>query len=298
MQTLNLPKVDGVSTEPAAEYNSFGYELQNIITGSGQTLSGGDLNQLGKAIAVYASCGDYYVDSGAANAYVVDPISSKQAPNAYRDGMRVRFLPANPNNGASTINVNSLGLKDIRLNAAGTALPGGYLRQNVETSLTYIVSLGYFIISPFATIGQFSQVSFGASSFQTITPSNVPSIVNFDTVNDDLMGWWNVGGKRFIPPAGRYIASSVIQYEGPTPDENQFSLLMKNGSEHKTFDIDCLSAAVSQSLSGSLPFRANGTDYFQLGYINSASSAADATVGTVTNAAGLLCSFSIVCIGV
>ncbi len=110
----------------AAEWNQVPSELQNVITQTGQALTAADLNQLGKGIAQYVSNGDFYTDSGAANAYVLTQIGSKQASTAYVDGMRIRFLPGNVNTSASTVNVATLGVKSI-VNFNGNAMTGGEL---------------------------------------------------------------------------------------------------------------------------------------------------------------------------
>ena len=81
MQDLN-DKITGNSLT-APEWNEVPSEIQNIIEGLGITLSGGDLNQLGKAIAGYVANGSFYTDSGAADAYVLSVIGSKQALPAY-----------------------------------------------------------------------------------------------------------------------------------------------------------------------------------------------------------------------
>lgn len=112
MEDLN-DKITG-DTLPAVEWNQIPSELQNVIEKTGITLSNLDLDQLGKAIAVYSAGGDFYVDSGAANAYVLGAVGSKQTPPAYFDGMRIRFFPSNANTGASTVNVSTLGVKDLR----------------------------------------------------------------------------------------------------------------------------------------------------------------------------------------
>jgi hypothetical protein len=141
MQDLN-DKVTGNSLT-AAEWNQVPSEIQNVIEDTGQTLAGGDLNQLGKGIAQYAGNGDFYTDSGAADAYVLSVIGSKQASTAYVDGMRVRFIPGNANTGASTVNVAGLGVKDIR-DEADTALTGGELTTGAEVILSYSVATGRF----------------------------------------------------------------------------------------------------------------------------------------------------------
>ena len=120
MQDLN-DKVTG-GTLTAAEWNEVPSEIQNVIEGLGITLSGADLNQLGKAIAGYVANGTFYTDSGAADAYVLSVIGSKQAPTAYTDGLKISFVVGNTNTGASTVNVASLGVKDLKKESGSTAL--------------------------------------------------------------------------------------------------------------------------------------------------------------------------------
>ncbi len=122
METLNNKITGGNLT--AAEWNQVPSELQNVITQTGQALTNADLNQLGKGIAEYAANGDFYTDSGAANAYVLTQIGTKQAPTSYVNGLVIRFVPGNTNTSASTVNVASLGVKSI-VNFNGSALVAG-----------------------------------------------------------------------------------------------------------------------------------------------------------------------------
>lgn len=140
MQDLN-DKITG-NTLTADEWNQMPSELQNIIEAIGQTLSGANLNQLGIALASYISNGNFYTDSGAVNAYVLTKIGSKQAAFAYVDGMRIIFEPGNTNTGASTVNVDALGVKTI------TGMVGGELRANERIVLEYNSGTGQFVIIP------------------------------------------------------------------------------------------------------------------------------------------------------
>jgi len=106
-----------------SEYNQHIGSNQNVIESSGQILSNSDLFQLAKATASYATVSSFYTDSGIANAYVFDPIANFQAPSAYEVGLLVRARIANENTGASTINVATLGVVNIKL-ADGTTDPG------------------------------------------------------------------------------------------------------------------------------------------------------------------------------
>lgn len=119
----------------AAEFNQGNNELENTITSTGQTPAAGNLFQVSKAIADYAGGGDFYTDSGAADVYVLSVIGSKQAPTTYADGLRVRFVVGNTNTGASTVNVATLGVKNIVLN--GIALAPGLLISGKEVDLSY-----------------------------------------------------------------------------------------------------------------------------------------------------------------
>jgi len=126
-------KVTG-STLTAAEWNNVPSEIQNVIEGLGITLSGGDLNQLGKAIAGYVANGTFYADSGAANAYVLSTVGSKQSPTAYTDGLEAEFIVGNTNTGSSTVNVAGLGVKNIASSSSAGALTAGdivRLRYNI-----------------------------------------------------------------------------------------------------------------------------------------------------------------------
>lgn len=124
MRDLN-DKIDGVSTFIAPDWNEVTSELQNVIEGLGITLSGADLNQFGKALAGYCANSNFYIDSGAANAYVLNQVGSKQPLPNYIDGAEFEFVAANDNAaGASTINVAGLGAKSITTRAGNNPAAG------------------------------------------------------------------------------------------------------------------------------------------------------------------------------
>jgi len=83
---------------------------------------------------------NYAVDTGAANAYLV------ALPNtlaAYTDGAHVIMRPSATNTGASTVNVDSLGVKSIRTNT-GAALSAGDITVGVPASMRYSTATGFF----------------------------------------------------------------------------------------------------------------------------------------------------------
>jgi hypothetical protein len=147
MYNVALPKEDGVSDQPAIEMNSVFDELINAVESSAQTLTDDDNFQLAKAISAYAAGGDFYTDTGSANTYTLGVIGSKEAPNDYSEGMRIRFLAANANTSASTVNVAGLGSKSIKLNTSGTATPAGIIQAGKLTEAFYNTAGGYFVIA-------------------------------------------------------------------------------------------------------------------------------------------------------
>lgn len=118
----------------------------NGVTSAIQTQFTGKISQ--SSAEVYAA------DSGAADAYVV---TLSPVPAGYTNGMVVRFKAANANTGASTVNVNSLGVKnitkryntalianDILANAIITAVYDGTQFQIVhELSATAVTPASY-----------------------------------------------------------------------------------------------------------------------------------------------------------
>lgn len=150
-------KVNGDSVS-ADEFNQPNDELESIITSSGQTLSGADLTQAAKAIANYVGSVNYYLDTGAANAYVVNVTGTFKAPTIYNNGMEIRFRAANANTGAATVNVSSLGIKNIKKADGSTDLAAGDISTTHDTILRYngtsfvLVSLGALAVNNLTAI--------------------------------------------------------------------------------------------------------------------------------------------------
>jgi len=138
MGVKDLTFIDDSAPQCDAEYlNSVRAEVNGIITNTGLTPTTATLTQLETAVSIYAAGGDFYTDSGAADAYVLSVVGSKLAPNAYFVGMKVRFLPGNVNTGASTINVATLGSINIKLADGSTDPAAADIPADREIQLTY-----------------------------------------------------------------------------------------------------------------------------------------------------------------
>jgi len=144
----------------AAFLNSVRSEVNNIISSSGITLNDGDQTQLSLAVASYVANASAYTDSGVADSYVLNPISNgsgtNSSPQSYLNDMIVRFRPGNTNTGASTINVNSLGVKDIKKEDGTTDVNAGDIIADQYITLIYdgVVFRTVSIPIPLATVSQ------------------------------------------------------------------------------------------------------------------------------------------------
>jgi hypothetical protein len=139
MSDFNTSKVDG-NTVGSAEWNQLS-DVDNLTTTSGQTPSTTDLFQLSIASARYSSGGQFFTDSGTANTYVLSPVSPFKSPvdatNTYFNGMTIRFRAGNANSGASTVNVNGAGSKDLKKEDGSTDLTAGDILTTKDSTFRY-----------------------------------------------------------------------------------------------------------------------------------------------------------------
>jgi hypothetical protein len=123
-------------TVDAADYNGFELENNNLIESAGLTLDDEDHDQTGQAVAVYSANGDFYTGTGAANTYSANPVGDKYGIFELQNGMQIRFVVPTTNTGASTINVNSLGVLDLK-RWDGSVLQACDLIQGEEATIKY-----------------------------------------------------------------------------------------------------------------------------------------------------------------
>lgn len=135
----NPPTVDDVWL------NMVTSEVKNFITNTGQTPTDADLFQIAKGVANAASVSNFYTDSGTTNSYVLTPVTPFKAPDAYRNGMEIRFRAGNANSGSSTINVAGLGSVAIKKADGVTDVVAGEIPSTQDTKLRYNASV--FILS-------------------------------------------------------------------------------------------------------------------------------------------------------
>jgi hypothetical protein len=139
MSDFNTSKVDG-NTVGSAEWNQLS-DVDNLTTTSGQTPSTTDLFQLSIASARYSSGGQFFTDSGTANTYVLSPVSPFKSPvdatNTYFNGMTIKFRAGNANSGASTVNINGAGSKNLKKEDGSTDLTAGDILTTKDSTFRY-----------------------------------------------------------------------------------------------------------------------------------------------------------------
>ena len=165
----------------ATEANSELPEVMNIVTTSGQSLdnTGEDLTQMAKAMANYSAGADYYTATGT-DTYLLSPIATDvtfPAPTEYIDGMSVRAFIDNANTGASTININSLGARNVFND--GSAVTGGEITGNCE-----------FVYS--SSNGRFNLTSRGIDGTHTAFLSAVNTGFNLNKTGTDATPTFNL----------------------------------------------------------------------------------------------------------
>lgn len=137
---------DGVFN--VTDANNIKAETDNYIDTSSQTKSESDLFQMAKTGAVVASKGDFYKEStgSAADVYLLEADDDLADVWRLKNGMRFRFKVVNANTGASTVNINSLGAKDLKLNG-GSGLAGGELVANQNAEIVFDETNDYFVLN-------------------------------------------------------------------------------------------------------------------------------------------------------
>lgn len=198
----NIPTQTTSTTLDPDEFNQPMDELENAILNTGISLSGGDVTQLSKSISNYVAGGSYYTDSGSANAYVLSVVGNKKSPTSYFNGMLVRYRATNANTGASTVNVNGLGVLNIK-QADGTSDPED--GDISTTSDTFLVCDG----TNFRMLNiDFSRIKTSKLKL-TADPSGTPD-ANTLYKKNTCKAWINFNGTGTIAIRDSFNVSSIV----------------------------------------------------------------------------------------
>lgn len=186
------------------DLNGFKNENNNLIVGSGQLISTADNQQTHKAVAHYSGVGDYYAESGGTASYILSTTGAQVAPPTYATGMKIRFVAGNTNTGPATVNVATLGVKDLIDDATGSTLSIGAIVAGKETQ-AYYDGADFRVTS----LARSSKVRAHLSAAQGI-PTGSTEIVAFDGETFDVNSDFTTGATgQFKPTAAGYYSISA-----------------------------------------------------------------------------------------
>jgi hypothetical protein len=164
---------DGTGTpwEAGVVNDLFGFQ-QALLSAIGVTPSTfpeavGASQYLQAVVALASGLGSIGTDSGAVNTVVLTLPLNVQAPPAYFNGYRVTFRPIAANTGATTINVNGLGLRDLR-SYRDEVLTGSELSTTVDAVAVFSAALNRFLLVE--NSGRTRKVVFTTSGNYTPSP--------------------------------------------------------------------------------------------------------------------------------
>jgi hypothetical protein len=222
-------KVNG-NTVDASEYNDQVRSNKNAILAGGIAITS-DNDQLAKSIVNHVGAANYYTDSGAANAYVLNTVGDFKAPtqlDAKTDGLLIRFRAANASTTASTVNVAGLGVKAIKLADGTTDIGAGDISNSIDTALRYDFANDVFLLQPIGT------TAFKATmSANQVVTNAVITKVEYNTISFDTGSYYdNSTNYRFTPQvAGKYLCIVNLGFEDAGINPYGCSLeIRKNGS--------------------------------------------------------------------
>jgi len=260
--TNNLPPaVD------ATWYNINQTEMNNLITGSGLTVDNtGAINTQQQQSASRFAANNFYIDSGAADAYVLTLAASFTNPVSatvgYFVGMTIRFRAGNAGTGgAATVNVNQAGTKNLK-EADGTTNPIS-IPTTEDTEWRYDGTVFRKVI--FSTIG----FSAHLSSNQIINTS-INTKINFSTaiVNRNDNSIFNTATSRFTPTvAGWYNINCGLFFNAPLAPNNAFAcnaIIYKNGAMYKGNNQSYCQNVNHEVINSFFLFMNGSTDYLEL----------------------------------
>lgn len=230
--------------------NAVQEEITRVIEAAGivlDTAEDPDLsvnNQLLEALQSHAATLDFYIDSGAVNAYDLTPANAYIADvdnevafvEDYPDGMRVRFFPTNASTGAATAKIGDGVAKNIKTGAgAGSDPASGALPLNVMVELCFdavndVWKIIYPAAAPSTPVFESKLLHVQdqkASGTNGPNPAVGANIRHLNTVLTNEISGASLASNKITLPAGTYYieASAVFQLDDTGTSEQHQAYL-------------------------------------------------------------------------
>lgn len=172
----------------------------------------------------------YAIDSGSVNSLV-----ASITPNitSLYVGMEAHIKVANTNTGACTINLNSLGVKNIK-NMAGFQLSISNLIAGM-TAILYYDGTDFILTNPLSIPVAFRAIL----SADIVVPASVVTLIDFNTIQTNVNSDFDTStGKFTVQTAGIYKITASLQFAGDsTGGGNTKCSIYKNSTEVSANDV-------------------------------------------------------------
>lgn len=156
-------------------------------------------------------------DSGAANAYVLAATGEQEEPDAYSIGMIVAFKAQNGNTGASTVNINSLGNRNL-LDEGGAALTTGFIDTthyyfwiDNGSALIYLMRSGLIDTNYIQDAAVTAAKMATGAAVANIDNATLPLAKMEDGTADTYMGYNSSGVAAELTPPFRFSETPAVQ---------------------------------------------------------------------------------------
>lgn len=202
----------------------------------------------------------YSADTGTANTYVgtLSPVIT-----SYVEGMRFTVKIANANTGASTLNFNALGAKNI-VYISGSAINGGDLQPNQEAEFLFD-GTNFQLLNPYYGPAYWGQLSIGTE--QTIPANFVQTTVLFNNVVNDSNSWYSSSHNGWLPTLPGKSRCTISIY-CQTPPADILAFIAKNGSNLQRIS-EVYNNGTDAVLTGTFTVHHGSTDYINVNVVNS-----------------------------
>ena len=183
--------------------------LANLTAGN-QPLSliDGDFTAVYNPLVSLNTFSNFYTDTGAANAYIITVSSPQTVSQAA--GLRVQFLAANANTGASTLQINALAAKNIK-NLNGTALTNAQIPASSVVDVIYD-GTQYLLLS--ASFPPFTP-TFNVLSGD-VALNNTANFFDGPTIAQGTTGTWWVSGSVTLKDTAGAASFAAKLWDGTT----------------------------------------------------------------------------------
>ena len=195
--------------------------------------------------------GNYAADSGSANAYVV---TLANLTTTYNAGLPIQFKAANTNTGASTLNVNSQGAKNIYFNNA--ALAANVIQANAIVSVVYdgtqfqMLSVNGTTPTAYGTVTNVSVTSANGFTGSVATSNTTPNITITTSVTGVLKGNGTAisaatAGTDYVAPN---VATTFTAAQTFTGSTSNIAIAMTNATEPATVSATAATGNITYDL--------------------------------------------------